>query len=90
MQYECKVLAKEIELRHVPTMDQITDIFTKPLSRQSYVKLRDRLGVVSFASLGLRGSARKPCEHKILETKVAYKAKLDSGSTAACGARDLV
>ncbi|XP_042059335.1 uncharacterized protein LOC121803798 [Salvia splendens] len=50
-----KVLGKEIELRHVPTADQVADIFTKPLSHQPFVKMRERLGVVSLASLGLRG-----------------------------------
>lgn len=46
-----KVLAKEIELRHVPTSGSIADIFTKPLSRQSFVKLRAKLGVPSLAFL---------------------------------------
>lgn len=59
-----KVLAKEIELRHVPTLDQIAHISTKPLSQQSFVKLRERLGVVSLASLGLRGRVREPCEEQ--------------------------
>ena len=32
-----KVLNQEIELRHVPTADQIADIFIKPLSHQPFV-----------------------------------------------------
>ena len=82
-----KVLAKEIELKHVPTLDQIADIFTKPLSRQSYVKLRDRLGVVSLASLGLKGRVREPCEPKLHKTKVECEAKLDGSRTTT---RDLI
>ena len=54
-----KVFGKEIELRHVPSADQIPDIFTKPLCRQSFVRLRERLGLVSLASLGLRGCVRE-------------------------------
>ena len=53
-----KVLAKEIELRHVPNLDQIADILTKPLSSQSYVRLRNKLGVVERSTLGLRGDIR--------------------------------
>lgn len=51
-----KVQAKEIDLRHVPTTDQIADIFTKPLSNQFFTKLRNKLGVSSLSSLELRGS----------------------------------
>ncbi|XP_042041318.1 uncharacterized mitochondrial protein AtMg00810-like [Salvia splendens] len=58
-----KVLNNELELRHVPTKDQIADIFTKPLSHQSFVKLRERLGLVSLASLGLRGRVRSGCRN---------------------------
>ena len=65
-----KVLAKEIDLRHVPIKDQISDIFTKPLSKQSFVKLRERLGLVSLASLGLRGSVRELGEETNPQDKV--------------------
>lgn len=57
-----KVLAKELELRHVPTSDQIADILTKPLSHQSLVRLREKLGVVEQSKLGLRGRVNSSCE----------------------------
>ncbi|XP_047949217.1 uncharacterized mitochondrial protein AtMg00810-like [Salvia hispanica] len=51
-----KVAAKEIDLRHVPSLDQVADILTKPLSLQFFTRLRNKLGVCSLASLELRGS----------------------------------
>ena len=63
MHFVCdKVLNKELELRHVPTADQIANIFTKPLSHQPFVKLTERLGIVSLASLRLRGRVRGECK----------------------------
>ena len=50
-----KVLANEVDLWHVPSSDQIADILTKPLSHQLYVRLRNKLCVVSQSTLGLRG-----------------------------------
>ena len=87
-----KVLGKEIELRHVPTADQIADIFTRPLSKQSFVKLRERLGVVSLASLGLRGCVREVYSE---QTGVACNAELNVDDPSHCrvsklGARDRV
>lgn len=54
-----KVAAKEIEHRHVPSLDQVADILTKPPSLQFFARLRNKLGVLgvcSLASLELRGS----------------------------------
>ncbi|XP_042029931.1 uncharacterized mitochondrial protein AtMg00810-like [Salvia splendens] len=51
-----KVSAKEIDLRHVPSLDQVADIFTKPLSLQFCTRLRNKLGVFPLASFELRGS----------------------------------
>ena len=67
-----KVLAKEIELRHVPKKDQIADIFTKPLSQQSFAKLRERLGLVSLASLRLKGRVRELVEEINVQDKIAF------------------
>ena len=50
-----KVVAKEVELRHVPSFDQVADILTKPLSQQFFTRLRNKLGVYSLASFELRG-----------------------------------
>ena len=40
-----KVQAKSLQVRHVPAQDQVTDIFTKPLSTAFFTNLRNRLGV---------------------------------------------
>jgi len=50
-----KVLAKEIDLIHVSTEDQIVDIFTKPLGTNKLKKFRQMLGVLEV-DLSLRGS----------------------------------
>jgi hypothetical protein len=34
-----------IVLSHVPTQDQLSDIFTKPLDQATFVRLRGELGV---------------------------------------------
>lgn len=40
-----KVEEKEVKLVYVNTKEQIADIFTKPLSKESFEYLRDMLGV---------------------------------------------
>jgi hypothetical protein len=50
-----KVLAKEIDLIHVSTKDQVADIFTKALSTDKLRKFRKMLGVLEV-DLSLRGS----------------------------------
>ena len=42
-----QVAQKVVKLEYVPTKEQTTDIFTKPLARGPFEYLRDRLGVVS-------------------------------------------
>ena len=41
------ILLKIHKLEYVPTKEQTTDIFTKPLAKEPFEYLRDRLGVVS-------------------------------------------
>ena len=53
-----KVLAKQLDLRHVPSVDQVADILTKPLSLQFFARLRNKLGICSLSSLELRGRDR--------------------------------
>ncbi len=48
-----KVLAKEIDLIHVSTKDQVADIFTKALGTYKLKKFRKMLGVLE---VDLRGS----------------------------------
>jgi hypothetical protein len=50
-----KVLAKEIDLIHVNTEDQVVDIFTKVLGIDKLKKFRKMLGVLKV-DLSLRGS----------------------------------
>jgi hypothetical protein len=50
-----KVLAKEIDLIHVSTKDQVADIFTKALGIDKLRKFRKMLGVLEV-DLSLRGS----------------------------------
>lgn len=37
-----------VELQHLGTKEQVADIFTKPLHRDVFVKLRKRLGICSL------------------------------------------
>ncbi len=50
-----KVLAKEIDLIHVNTKDQVADIFTKALGTDKLKKFRKMLGVLEV-DLSLRGN----------------------------------
>jgi hypothetical protein len=50
-----KVIAKEIDLIHVSTEDQVADIFTKALGTDKLRKFREMLGVLEV-DLSLRGS----------------------------------
>jgi len=50
-----KVLAKEIDLIHVSTEDQIVDIFTKALGTDKLKKFRQMLGVLEV-DLNFKGS----------------------------------
>jgi hypothetical protein len=50
-----KVLAKEVDLIHVSTKDQVADIFTKALGTDKLKKFRKMLGVLEV-DLSLRGS----------------------------------
>ncbi len=43
-----QVLNKTIKLDHIGTKDQVADIFTKPLSKEAFEYLRQKLGVVAI------------------------------------------
>ena len=53
-----KVANKQLEVRHVPSVDQTTDIFTKALSSSRFFFLRDKLRVESSSTLSLREDVR--------------------------------
>jgi hypothetical protein len=42
-----QVLEKKVKLEYVPSKEQVVDIFTKPLPREAFEYLRQKLGVVS-------------------------------------------
>ena len=43
-----QVSEQKVKLEYVSTKDQIADIFTKPLPKDTFVYLRQKLGVVSL------------------------------------------
>jgi len=48
------VQKKVLSIQYVPTTEQTTNIFTKPLSLTKFVYFRDKLGVAENASLAER------------------------------------
>ena len=42
-----QVLEQKVKLEYVPSKEQVADIFTKPLPREAFEYLRQKLGVVS-------------------------------------------
>ncbi|KAK6119249.1 hypothetical protein DH2020_047012 [Rehmannia glutinosa] len=65
-----KVLQKIVRVQHVPSLNQIANIITKPLSGQFFVRLRNQLSVLPHTSLKLRGHNRdKTLDHNILTSQ---------------------
>ncbi|XP_028110014.1 uncharacterized protein LOC114308604 [Camellia sinensis] len=52
-----RVLAKKLVLHYIPTIDQLADIFTKPLSISRHSYLKDKLNV-SFSLHSLQGNVK--------------------------------
>ena len=50
-----KSLQKAIEVRHVPGVDQVADVFTKAFSSPSFRNWRSKLRVKQLPPLSLRG-----------------------------------
>jgi hypothetical protein len=42
------MLTNEIELNHIPTTNQVTNIFTKPLRKQNFLLFQETLDLRSF------------------------------------------
>ena len=42
-----QVLERKVKLEYVPSKEQVSDIFTKPLPREAFKYLRQKLGVFS-------------------------------------------
>ncbi|KAH9699463.1 retrovirus-related pol polyprotein from transposon RE1 [Citrus sinensis] len=53
-----KVLGKELEVRYIPTEEQVADVLTKPLSFSKFSFFRSKLNVVS-RPLSLRGDVKE-------------------------------
>lgn len=54
------VREKEIVVEYCQTEDQVTDIFTKPLKTEPFLKLKNMLGMIKFEDLGLREAMLGP------------------------------
>ena len=50
-----KVMQKLIDVRHVPSSDQTTDLFTKAIPSSRFPLLRSKLKVLDLSTLSLRG-----------------------------------
>ena len=53
-----KVLSKELEVRYIPTKEQVADILTKPLSLPKFSYFRSKLNVIN-KPLSLREDVKK-------------------------------
>ena len=42
----------DIEISHIPTEDQLADIFTKPLDEGRFCKLKNELNVIDYSNVG--------------------------------------
>ena len=42
---------KDIKLKHIPTMEMIADILTKPLARPAFELLCSKLGIISLTDV---------------------------------------
>ena len=45
-----QVLEQKVKLEYVPSKEQVVDIFTKPLPRETFEYLRQKMGVVDASS----------------------------------------
>ena len=53
-----KVIQKLIDVRHVPSSDQITNVFTKVVPSSRFPLLRSTLKVIDLSTLSLREGVR--------------------------------
>jgi hypothetical protein len=44
------VAKQSVKMEYISTKEQVADIFTKPLSRETFAYLRQKLGVISLSS----------------------------------------
>ncbi|KAH9686972.1 retrovirus-related pol polyprotein from transposon RE1 [Citrus sinensis] len=60
-----KVLNKELEVRYIPTEEQVADVLTKPLSFPKFSYFRSKLNVFS-RPLSLRGDVKEAHMHRMV------------------------
>eukprot|EP00261_Vitis_vinifera_P039164 XP_019080407.1 PREDICTED: uncharacterized protein LOC109123862 [Vitis vinifera] len=53
-----KVIRKEVEVRHVPSADQLADVLTKTVSSTQFIEFRHKLRIENLSTLSLRGDVR--------------------------------
>ena len=53
-----KVINGTVIINHVPAVDQIADILTKPLSGSFFERMRNKLKIVPLGTLELRGNVK--------------------------------
>ena len=54
-----KVIRKEVEVPHVPSADQLADVFTKTISSTQFIEFRHKLRIKNLSTLSLRGDVRE-------------------------------
>ncbi|RVW43373.1 Retrovirus-related Pol polyprotein from transposon RE1 [Vitis vinifera] len=54
-----KVIRKEVEVRHVPSADQLADVLTKTVSSTQFIEFRHKLRIENLSTLSLRGDVRE-------------------------------
>ena len=54
-----KVIQKEVEVRHVPSIDQLVYVFTKMVSSTQFIEFRHKLRIENLSTLSLRGDVRE-------------------------------
>ena len=53
------VIRKEVEVRHVPSADQLADVFTNIVFSTQFIEFRHKLRIENLSTLSLRGDVRE-------------------------------
>ena len=53
-----KVLKKDMDIRHVPTNEQVADVLTKAISSGQFNQMNNKLKVEDLTTLSLKGDVR--------------------------------
>ena len=63
-----KVVNKDLSVCHIPSIDQVADILTKPLSGAFFGRLKNKLRVVPLDTLELRGNVKNQMTCRMEDT----------------------